>query len=68
MFEYAPRQVKLAVVGSGGAEKPQVARMVALLLGRPPVTAPLDATDALAVAICHAHRSVDLRRLERTSE
>jgi crossover junction endodeoxyribonuclease RuvC len=68
VFEYAPRQIKLAVVGSGGAEKTQVARMVALLLGRPPDPAPLDATDALAVAICHAHQSAGLRRLERASE
>lgn len=66
VFEYAPRQVKLAVVGHGEAEKEQVARMVALLLGLSAIPAPLDATDALAVAICHAHRSTGLRRLQKS--
>jgi crossover junction endodeoxyribonuclease RuvC len=52
--EYPPRRVKQAVVGFGGAEKQQVARMVASMLGlpRPPQT---DAADALAIAICHLH-------------
>jgi crossover junction endodeoxyribonuclease RuvC len=54
VFEYAPRAIKLALVGSGGAEKFQVAHMVRVLLG---VGGPLsaDAADALAVAVCHAH-------------
>ncbi len=54
VFEYAPRAIKLAVVGSGGAQKFQVAHMVRVLLG---VAGPLpaDAADALAVAVCHAH-------------
>ncbi len=54
VHEYAARAVKLAVVGQGGAEKPQVAHMVRALLQ---VTAPLvaDEADALAVALCHAH-------------
>jgi crossover junction endodeoxyribonuclease RuvC len=54
VFEYAPRAIKLALVGSGGAEKFQVAHMVRVLLGVPgPLSA--DAADALAVAVCHAH-------------
>jgi crossover junction endodeoxyribonuclease RuvC len=54
VFEYAPRAIKLALVGSGAAEKFQVAHMVRVLLG---VQGPLsaDAADALAVAVCHAH-------------
>jgi crossover junction endodeoxyribonuclease RuvC len=54
VFEYAPRAIKLAVVGSGAAEKFQVAHMVRVLLG---VAGPLsaDAADALAIAVCHAH-------------
>ncbi|HUG99318.1 MAG TPA: crossover junction endodeoxyribonuclease RuvC [Gammaproteobacteria bacterium] len=53
VHEYAAREVKLAVTGSGGAEKVQVAHMVRRLLGiRGPLAA--DAADALAVAICHA--------------
>ena len=65
VFEYAPREVKLAVTGHGQAEKAQVARMVAILLDRscPPVSS--DASDALAVAICHAHRQAGLRRLKK---
>ncbi len=54
VFEYAPRAIKLALVGSGAAEKGQVAHMIKMLLridGR--ITA--DASDALAVAMCHAH-------------
>jgi len=51
--EYAPRAIKLAVSGYGGAEKAQVAQMVSALLGleRRPAA---DAADALAVALCHA--------------
>lgn len=54
VFEYAPRAIKSAVVGFGAAEKSQVAHMMRTLLkleGRIPV----DASDALAVAVCHAH-------------
>lgn len=52
--EYAPSEIKLAVTGTGAAEKSQVQAMVAklLALAAPP---PRDASDALAVALCHAH-------------
>jgi crossover junction endodeoxyribonuclease RuvC len=52
--EYGAKSVKLAVVGTGGAEKAQVADMVRRLLPSA-VLARADAADALAVAICHAH-------------
>lgn len=53
VHEYAPRQIKQTVTGSGGAEKVQVAHMVRkLLMLKGPLAA--DAADALAVAICHA--------------
>lgn len=55
VYEYSPRLVKQAVTGSGAAEKEQVRRMVRLLLGLGDSPLPLDASDALAVAICHAH-------------
>jgi len=57
VFEYAPRAVKLAVVGTGAAEKTQVQRMVSVLLG---IEGRLgaDAADALAIALCHAHGRV----------
>jgi crossover junction endodeoxyribonuclease RuvC len=54
LFEYAPTEVKRAVVGTGRAEKEQVAHMVRLLLGQK-VPGRLDVTDACAVAICHAN-------------
>ncbi|MFO7305083.1 MAG: crossover junction endodeoxyribonuclease RuvC [Gammaproteobacteria bacterium] len=54
VFEYAPREVKLAVVGTGAAQKEQVQLMVKRLLQ---ISGPLteDAADALAIALCHAH-------------
>jgi crossover junction endodeoxyribonuclease RuvC len=62
LFEYAPRLVKLSVVGTGGATKPQVQTMVRCLLqGAPPVL-PADEADALAVALCHANRAESIQR------
>jgi crossover junction endodeoxyribonuclease RuvC len=55
IFEYEPRLVKKALVGYGQAEKPQVRAMVLSLLSRQQTRVPLDAADALAVAICHVH-------------
>lgn len=52
--EYTPAAVKRAVVGYGRAEKQQVQHMVALLLGLAAKPTPHDASDALAVALCHA--------------
>jgi len=52
VFEYAPRSVKLTVTGYGNATKEQVQKMVGLLLNIPEAPGP-DASDALAVAICH---------------
>ena len=54
VFEYTPRAVKLAVVGFGGAEKMQVAHMIRTLLTLEEKLS-ADASDALAVAVCHAH-------------
>lgn len=55
--EYAPTAVKLALVGFGRAEKAQVQQMVALLLGLDTPPTPHDASDALAIAVCHANRA-----------
>jgi crossover junction endodeoxyribonuclease RuvC len=60
VFEYAPRAIKLALVGSGAAEKVQVAHMIKTLL-RLDGKIPPDAADALAIAVCHAHT----RRLQQ---
>lgn len=62
VHEYAPATVKLAVAGSGAADKVQVARGVGYLLGlENPQSG--DATDALAVAVCHAHSAQIAARL-----
>jgi crossover junction endodeoxyribonuclease RuvC len=60
--EYAPRLVKKAVVGTGGAEKMQVHAMVQRLLPGVKI-AGADAADALAVAITHAHHLATARRV-----
>jgi len=56
IHEYSPLEIKSAVVGYGRAEKRQVQTMVRFLLRLSEIPAPDDASDALAVAICHAHR------------
>lgn len=74
LVEYTPAEVKRAVVGYGRAEKKQVQDMVRLLLGLAHPPEPFDATDALAVAICHVHSTGgatkaivdDMRRLPRS--
>ena len=55
--EYAARLVKKAIVGTGRADKRQVAAMIAVLLPGAG-TASADAADALAVAVCHAHHAL----------
>jgi crossover junction endodeoxyribonuclease RuvC len=52
-FAYTPQAIKMAVCGSGAADKGQVQRMVGTLLGLPEPPTPDHAADALAVAICH---------------
>ena len=56
VFEYATRQIKQAVVGSGNAEKAQVQLMMRTLLKLDGPVA-VDAADALAAAVCHALRA-----------
>ncbi len=65
VFEYSPLEVKQAVVGYGRADKGQVQKMVALLLGLLEPPEPDDVSDALAVALCHAHR---MRYQEKVSK
>ena len=61
VFEYATRQIKQAVVGSGSAEKAQVQLMMKNILKLDgPLSA--DAADALAIAICHIHTAATLLR------
>lgn len=62
--EYSPMEVKVSVVGYGRAEKEQVQLMVQTILRLPEVIRSKDASDALAVAICHAMRAGYAARLE----
>lgn len=57
VFEYSPTQIKKAVTGWGAADKDQMGQMVQTLLRLPQPLKPVDAADAIAVALCHlAHR------------
>jgi crossover junction endodeoxyribonuclease RuvC len=53
VVEYSPNQVKQAVAGYGGADKAQIERMVQTLLGITAPLRPVDAADAVALALCH---------------
>ena len=66
IVEYTPAEVKRAVVGYGRAEKRQVQHMIKLLLGLAQPPTPYDASDALAVAICHVHSGVFKAGLKQT--
>ncbi|MGH2562628.1 MAG: crossover junction endodeoxyribonuclease RuvC [Thermomicrobiales bacterium] len=57
VVEYSPSEIKHAVVGYGRADKAQIQEMVRIILGLAEAPRPDDAADALAVAICHVHRS-----------
>lgn len=61
---YTPQAVKMAVCGSGAADKGQVQRMVGTLLGLDEPPTPDHAADALAVAICHAGGESRRRAIE----
>jgi len=60
--EYAPREIKQAVVGKGGADKQQVQHMVRVLLNLTE-TPQADAADALAIALCHSFHNTALQRV-----
>ena len=56
IYEYSARKVKQSITGNGNAHKEQVQFMVKVKLKMEHVPEPLDAADALAVAICHDHQ------------
>lgn len=56
VFEYAPRKAKMAICGNGASSKNQVNMMVQKTLGIDIVEKYLDATDALAIAMCHFYQ------------
>lgn len=63
--EFSPREIKLAVVGTGAAEKDQVQYMVKQVLSLEKPPSPDHAADALAAAICFATHALDGRKLSR---
>jgi len=67
VFEYAPREVKLAIVGQGGAQKEQVQLMVRNLLRLQGALAP-DAADAVGLALCHAYSRTTRQAVEASLE
>lgn len=60
--EYAPRKIKMAITGAGNASKEQVAGMLARIFNLQKIPKNLDATDGLAVALCHFHQKKGLEK------
>ena len=65
VVEYSPNEVKLAIAGVGGATKDQVERMVQVLLGISQPLRPVDAADAVALALCHLAHAPMRRRVAK---
>lgn len=68
VVEYAPKRVKQSITGNGNASKEQVAAMLLSILGLPELPSSTDATDAVAVAVCHhfANTGTGLTRGKRS--
>ncbi len=64
---YSPREVKVSVAGYGAASKQQVQQMVSSALGLTSCPEPADASDALAIALCHAHISKARERIAQAT-
>ena len=58
--EYSPRKIKQSITGNGAASKEQVANMLQRIFKFEEIPSYLDATDALAVAVCHSYQKEDL--------
>jgi len=67
VYEYSPNQIKQAVTGRGHAAKTQVQHMMRMMLHLDAHPEP-DASDALAVAVCHGNTRITLARIERSRE
>lgn len=65
MVEFTPQEVKMALTGYGRAEKPQMQKMVQLLLKLPHLPKPDDAADALAIALIAAQTERTAQRIKR---
>ena len=65
IYEYTPKQVKLAAVGYGLADKKQIQNMVKVILNLKEIPKPDDAADALAIAICHGNMIGPMQEINR---
>jgi crossover junction endodeoxyribonuclease RuvC len=63
--QYSPNQVKEAVAGTGNASKEEIERMVQTLLGITTPLRPVDAADAVALALCHIAHAPRLAQIAR---
>ena len=63
LSEYAPRKIKLAITGAGDASKEQVAGMLARIFKIKEIPKNLDATDGLAVALCHFYKKEGFEKI-----
>ena len=68
IVEYAPKRVKQSVTGNGNASKEQVARMLMTLFTIKELPKLLDATDALAVAVCHHFQKAEIKSKSKSWE
>lgn len=66
--EYAPKKVKQSVTGNGNASKEQVARMLMQIFNLKEIPKLLDASDALAVAVCHHYQNGALKSKSKSWE
>ena len=65
VFTYTPTQVKASVTGSGKADKRQIGRMIAKICGLSSPPEPADASDAVALAICHLWRGGAVEKIRK---
>jgi crossover junction endodeoxyribonuclease RuvC len=68
IVEYAPKKVKQSVTGNGNASKEQVAKMLMMMFQIKELPKLLDATDALAVALCHHYQKGDKKSQKKSWE
>lgn len=66
IIEYAPRKIKQSVTGNGNASKEQVAKMLMTILSIKEMPKLLDATDALAVALCHHYQNGSIKNKSKS--
>ena len=65
--EYAPKKIKMSITGNGNASKEQVAKMLCHILKNKNITDSLDASDALATAICHHNQAGSISKGKKYS-